>query len=148
MTLSKEKFKIGQVVRFKNYKRHSEEKEAYFVIIGEEDAQKEIVLFTINSNRIYKTGITIIPEYPEEDLQLVSLCPSDLINQEILIKETTFSEVVSGKAIYFPGDNDVIQFKQIDNALVSNAVFEFSSDSECRLIGPLHIEMNYENDNQ
>jgi hypothetical protein len=103
------------------------------------------VLFTNNSNRIYRTDITIIPEYPEEDLRFVPLCPCDLINQEITIKETPFNEVVNGKAIYFPGDNDIIKFKQIGNAAVSDAVFEFSSNGANRLIGPLYIEMNYEN---
>jgi hypothetical protein len=72
-------FKLGQVVRFKNYKRNSQEKEAYFVVIQEEDATNEMVLFTLNSNRIYISGTTIITEFPEEDLRLVSLKPSDLI---------------------------------------------------------------------
>ena len=147
MILPQEKLKIGQVVRFKNYKRHSDEKEAYFIVIQEEDATNEMVLYTVNSNRIYTTGTTIIPEYPEEDLRLVPLRPSDLINQELTINETTFNEVVTGKAVYFPGDNDAIQLKKTGTALVSDAVFEFSSSSTHRLIGPLYIEMNYENNN-
>jgi hypothetical protein len=147
MMLAQEKLKIGQVVRFKNYKRNAAEKEAYFVVIQEEDATNEMVLFTINSNRIYITETTLIPEFPEEDLRLVTLRPSDLINQELTINEITFNEVVTGIAVYFPGDNDLIQFKQIGNALVSDAVFEFSSGSEHRLMGPLYIEMDYENNN-
>jgi hypothetical protein len=148
MTLAQEKLKIGQVVRFKNYKRNEAEKEAYFVVIQEENATNEMVLFTINSNRIYITGTTLLPEFPEEDLRLVDLRPSDLVNQELTINEITFNEVVTGIAVYFPGDNDVIQFKQIGTALVSDAVFEFSSDSEHRLMGPLNIAMEYENTNQ
>ena len=148
MTLAQEKLKIGQVVRFKNYKRNEAEKEAYFVVIQEENATNEMVLFTINSNRIYITGTTLLPEFPEEDLRLVDLRPSDLVNQELTINEITFNEVVTGIAVYFPGDNDVIQFKQIGTALVSDAVFEFSSDSEHRLMGPLYIAMEYENNNQ
>ena len=145
--LPQEKLKIGHVVRFKNYKRNEAEKEAYFVVIQEEDTTNEMVLFTINSNRIYKTGTTLIPEFPEKDLRLVSLGPSDLINQELTINEITFNEVVTGNAVYFPGDNDLLQFKQIGTALVSNAVFEFSSGGELRLMGPLYIKMNYENNN-
>ena len=148
MQLLQEKLKIGQVVRFKNYKRNEAEKEAYFVVIQEEDAANEMELFTINSNRIYTSGTTIIPEYPEEDLRLVDLRPGDLINQELTINEIAFNEIVTGIAVYFSGDNDVIQFKQIGTALVSDAVFEFSSGSEHRLMGPLNIEMNYENNNQ
>ena len=148
MKLLKEKLTIGQVVRFKDYKRNKEEKEAYFVVIQEEDARKEMVLFTLNSNRIYISGTTIIPEYPDEDLELVSLRPSDLMFQKITIKETLFNDVITGKAVYFSGDNDIIQFKQVGTALVSDAEFEFNSTIEHRLMGPLYIEMNYENNNQ
>lgn len=147
MKLLQEKLKIGQVVRFKNYKRHTEEKEAFFIVIQEEEANIEMELFTINSNRIYITGTTIFPEFPEEDLRLVALRPSDLINQELIIKETLFNEIVTGVAVYFSGDNDVIQFKQIGTALVSDAEFEFTSGSEQRLMGPLYIEMNHDNYN-
>ena len=148
MTLQKEKLTIGQVVRFKNYKRTAEEKEAYFIVIQEEDATKEMVLFTLNSNRIYTSETTIIPEFPKEDLQLVSLRPSDLMFQKITIKETLFNDIVTGTTVYFSGDNDIIQFKQIGTALVSDAEFEFTSIIEHRLMGPLYIEMNYENNNQ
>ena len=144
----KTQFKIGQVVRFKNYKRHLEEKEAYFVVIQEENVTNEMVLFTLNSNRIYISGTTIIPEYPEEDLALVSLRPGDLMFQKITIKETLFNDIVTGTAVYFSGDNDIIQFKQVGTALVSDAEFEFNSTIEHRLMGPLYIEMNYENNNQ
>lgn len=148
MKLLKEKLTIGQVVRFKNYKRHLKEKEAYFVVIQEEDATNEMVLFTLNSNRIYISGTTIIPEYPEEDLALVSLRPGDLMFQKITIKETLFNDIVTGTAVYFSGNNDIIQFKQVGTALVSDADFEFNSTIEHRLMGPLYIEMNYENNNQ
>jgi len=143
----KTRFKIGQVVRFKNYKRTKDEKEAYFIVIQKEDATNEMVLFTLNSNRIYISETTIIPEFPDEDLELVSLRPSDLMFQKITIKETLFNDVVTGKAVYFSGDNDIIQFKQVGTALVSDAEFEFNSTIEHRLMGPLYIEMNYENDN-
>lgn len=143
----KTKFKLGQVVRFKDYKRNNEEKEAFFIVIQEENAANEMVLFTLNSNRIYISGTTIIPEYPDEDLELVSLRPSDLMFEKITIKETTFKDVVTGMAVYFSGDNDIIQFKQIGTALVSDVEFEFTSTIEHRLMGPLYIEMNYDNNN-
>ena len=82
MTLLQEKLKIGQVVRFKNYKRYPDEKEAYFVVIQEEVANQEMVLFTINSNRIYISGTTIYPEFPHEDLLKVDLRHSYLINEK------------------------------------------------------------------
>ena len=40
----KTQFKLGQVVRFKNYRRNNDEKEAYFVVIQEEDVANEMVL--------------------------------------------------------------------------------------------------------
>lgn len=148
MQLLQEKLKIGQVVRFKNYKRNEAEKEAYFIVIQEEDATNEIELFTINSNRIYTSGTTIFPEYPEEDLQLVALKPSDLMLQKITIKDKVFNEVLTSAAVYFSGDNVNIQFKRMGTALVSVPEFEIASNSEHRFMGPLYIEMNYENNNQ
>ena len=148
MQLLQEKLKIGQVVRFKNYKRNEAEKEAYFIVIQEEDATNELELFTINSNRIYTTGTTIFPEFPEEDLRLVALKPSDLMLQKITIKDKVFNEVLTSAAVYFSGDNVSIQFKKMGTALVSVTEFEITSNSSHRFMGPLYIEMDYENNNQ
>jgi hypothetical protein len=144
----KTQFKIGQVVRFKNYKRYPDEKEAYFVVIQEEAANQEMVLFTINSNRIYISGTTIYPEFPHEDLLKVDLRPSYLINEEITIKETLFNEVVTGKAFQFTSDYQNIHFTKTGTTLVSDAEFEFNVSGIHRLKGPLLIEMEYENNNQ
>ena len=144
----KTQFKLGQVVRFKNYKRYSDEKEAYFVVIQEEEADKEMVLFTINSNRIYVTGTTIYPEFPQEDLLKVDLRPSYLIYEEITIKETLFNEVVTGKAVQYTSDYQNIHFTKTGTTLVSDAVFEFKVSGQHRLMGPLLIEMNYEDNGQ
>jgi hypothetical protein len=144
----KTQFKIGQVVRFKNYKRYPDEKEAYFVVIQEEAANQEMVLFTINSNRIYISGTTIYPEFPHEDLLKVDLRPSYLINEEITIKDILFNEVVTGKADQFTSDYQNIHFTKTGTTLVSDAEFEFKVPGQHRLKGPLLIEMNYENNNQ
>lgn len=144
----KPKFKLGQVVRFKNYKRNIEEKEAYFIVIQEEVATNEMVLFTLNSNRIYVSGTTIIPEFPEEDLLKVDLRPSCLINEEITIKDTLFNEVVTGKAVQYTSDYQNIHFTKTGTTLVSDAEFEFKVSGINRLKGPLLIEMEYENNNQ
>ncbi|GAA4052887.1 hypothetical protein [Flavobacterium chungnamense] len=141
----KTQFKQGQVVRFKNYRRNKDEKEAYFIVIQEEDATNEMVLYTINTNRYYISGTTIIPEFPEEDLRIVDLRPSDLINQEITIKENLFNDVVIGVAVYFGSKNDTIEFNQVGNFLVSNIEFEFSSTIKHRLKGNLNIKLDYNN---
>jgi hypothetical protein len=137
----KTQFKLGQVVRFKNYRRNNDEKEAYFVVIQEEDVANKMVLYTINTNRNYISGTTIIPEFPEEDLRIVDLKPSDLINQQITIKENLFHDVVIGVAVYFLGDNDSIQFNHIGDLLVSNVEFEFNSTIKHRLKGNLYIDL-------
>ena len=142
------KFKLGQVVRFKDYKRNIEEKEAYFIVIQEEVATNEMVLFTLNSNRIYVSGTTIIPEFSEEDLLKVDLRPSYLINEEITIKDTLFNEIVTGKAVQYTSDYQNIHFTKMGTTLVSDAEFEFEVLGINRLKGPLLIEMEYENNNQ
>lgn len=96
----KTQFKLGQVVRFKNYKHVKTEKEAYFIVIQEEDAANELVLYTLNSNRYYKTGTTIVPEFPDEDLRIVDLKPYHLIDQEITIKETIFNDEVTESVVF------------------------------------------------
>jgi hypothetical protein len=58
------------------------------------------------------------------------------------------NNIFTGTAVYFSGDNDIIQFKQNGTALVSDAEFEFTSTIKHRLMGPLYVEMNYENNNQ
>jgi len=137
----KTKFKLGQVVRFKNYKRNEAEKEAYFVVIQEETATKELVLYTINTNRIYKSGTTLVPEFPKDDLQIVELKPCDLINQEITIKENLFNDIVVGFAVNSIGDKNTIRFNHIKNLLVSDVEFEFNSTIIHRLKGNLQIEL-------
>lgn len=144
----KTQFKLGQVVRFKNYKSNENEKEAYFIVIQEEDNSNQLVLYTINTNRIYTTGTTIVPEFPDEDLHVVELRPYHLIDQEITIKETIFNDVVTGKCCFFNSDNYTIQFTQRGNTLVSDAEFEFYSNIKYKLMGPLCIRMDYKNNNQ
>ena len=140
----KTQFKLGQVVRFKNYKRNSDEKEAYFIVIQEE-ANKEIVLYTLNSNRYYITGTTVIPEFPEEDLRIVDLTPSHLIDEHIAIKETLFGEVVTGKVCFFNSENHNLRFKKRGATLVSDALFEFDVEGKHRLMGPMLIDVDCKN---
>lgn len=144
----KTQFKIGQVVGFKNYKLFETEKEAYFIVIQEEDADNELVLYTLNSNRYYKTGTTIVPEFPDEDLRIVDLKPYHLTDQEITIKETIFNDEVTGKCSFFNSDNPTVHFTQIGTTLVSDAEFEFYSKIKYKLMGPLCIDMKHHNNNK
>ena len=49
-------FTKGQIVRFKRYKRRPDEKEAYFVVIQEATPTQEMVLYTLNTNRLFDAG--------------------------------------------------------------------------------------------
>ena len=56
-------FKLGQIVRFKNYKRNELEKEAYFVVIEEKDDTNELV------SRI-KTNFIAIDDFLKREYEI------------------------------------------------------------------------------
>jgi hypothetical protein len=137
----KTQFKLGQIVIFKDYKRNKNEKEAYFLVVQEEQATKTMVLYAINTNRIYGFGTTVVPDFPHEDLQIVDLRPSDLINHEITIQDNTINDLVLDVAVYFHGDNDPIQFKQVGDCLVANVLFEFPPTLQHQWQGNIQIDL-------
>jgi hypothetical protein len=139
------KFFLGEIVRFKNYKQNPDEKEAYFVVIQEENENNEMVLFTINTNRFYKAGETIIPEFPEEDLRFVVLKYSDLLHEKIITQDTINFEVGSGTATAFIGEDAPIEFEEKDGYLLSKNEFEFFSHSKYPTRGPLFVLIDYKN---
>ena len=137
----KTQFKLGQIVIFKDYKRNKNEKEAYFLVVQEEQATKTMVLYAINTNRIYGSGTTVTPDFPDEDLQIVDLRPSDLINHEITIQDNTINDLVLSVAVYFHGDNDPIQFKQVGDCLVANVIFEFPPTLQHQWKGNIQVDL-------
>ncbi len=141
----KNTFTVGQIVRFKNYKRKPEDKEAYFIVIQEEDENNQLVLFTINTNRFYNAGETIIPEFPHEDLRFVDLKYSDLLHEKIITQDTTSFEVGSGTATAFIGEDAFIAFEEKDGYLLSKKEFEFFSHSQYPIRGHLFILIDYKN---
>lgn len=134
----KTKFYLGQIVKFKNYKRSKKEKEAYFAVVQEESEMSELALYTINSNRFYSSGATIIPEFPDEDLQIIDIKAGDLVNQEITINE----DKISGITVYFNGNNDCVKFNQIGDFLVSNIEFEIFTKNFENVKGNLHVDIS------
>ena len=143
--IMKNTFTVGQIVRFKNYKRKPDDKEAYFIVIQEEDENNQLVLFTINTNKFYNAGETIIPEFPHEDLRFVDLKYSDLLHEKIITQDTTSFEVGSGTATAFIGDDAYIEFEQKDGYLLSKKEFEFFSHSQYPIRGHLFILIDYKN---
>ena len=141
----KNTFTVGQIVRFKNYKRKPDDKEAYFIVIQEEDENNQLVLFTINTNKFYNAGETIIPEFPQEDLRFVDLKYSDLLHEKIITQDTTSFEVGSGTATAFIGEDAYIEFEQKDGYLLSKNEFEFFSHSQYPIRGHLFILIDYKN---
>jgi hypothetical protein len=100
-----------------------------------------MVLYAINTNRIYGSGTTVIPDFPHEDLQIVDLRPSDLINHEITIQDNTINDLVLDVAVYFHGDNDPIQFNQVRDCLVSNVTFEFPPTLQHQWKGNIQVDL-------
>ena len=130
MTQCTIKFFLGDVVRFKNYRRNLDDKEAYFVVIQEQDENNEIVLYTLNTNRYYKSGATIIPENPEEDFQIVQLKSSDLLQEEVtLIKGRTENELTGIVFDFLEVDTEVV-FTLVNSFLVSNIKVDYHTSKK------------------
>ena len=143
MTQCTIKFFLGDVVRFKNYRRNLDDKEAYFVVIQEQDENNEIVLYTLNTNRYYKSGATIIPENPEEDFQIVQLKSSDLLQEEVtLIKGRTENELTGIVFDFLEEDTEVV-FTLVNSFLVSNIKVDYHTSKNQWLRGNIHIAMHY-----
>ncbi len=137
------KYSLGDILRFKNYKRKPDDKEAYFVVIQEEDENNEIVLYTLNTNRYYKSGATIIPENPEDDLRIVQLKSSDLLQEEVtLIKGPTENELTGIVFDFLEEDTEVV-FSLENSFLVSNIKVDYHTSKNQWLRGNIHIAMHY-----
>ena len=137
------KYSLGDILRFKNYKRKPDDKEAYFVVIQEQDENNEMVLYTLNTNRYYKSGATIIPENPEDDLRIVQLKSSDLLQEEVtLIKGPTENELTGIVFDFLEEDTEVV-FSLENSFLVSNIKVDYHTSKNQWLRGNIHIAMHY-----
>lgn len=137
------KYSLGDILRFKNYKRKPDDKEAYFVVIQEQDENNEMVLYTLNTNRYYKSGATIIPENPEDDLRIVQLKSSDLLQEEVtLIKGPTENELTGIVFDFLEEDTEVV-FSLLNSFLVSNIKVDYHTSKNQWLRGNIHIAMHY-----
>jgi hypothetical protein len=137
------KFKVGQVVRFRNYKRTAAEKEAYFVIIHEASAENEMVLYTLNTNRLFTCGSTVIPEFPEEDLRLVDLKPEDLLQEEVFMYQKPDKSLLTGVLINYVGEEEFLTFSLEDSILVSNMKLEYHTSDDLFMRGKIQVSLNY-----
>ena len=137
------KFKVGQVVRFRNYKRNEVEKEAYFVVIHEASAENEMVLYTLNTNRLFTCGSTVIPEFPEEDLRLVDLKPEDLLQEEVFMYQKPDESLLTGVIINYVGEEEFLTFSLEDSILVSNMKLEYHTSEDRLMRGKIQVSLNY-----
>ena len=137
------KFKVGQVVRFRNYKRNAAEKEAYFVIIHEASAENEMVLYTLNTNRLFTCGSTVIPEFPEEDLRLVNLKPVDVIEEEVFMYKKPDESLLTGAIINYVSEEEFLTFSLEDSILVSNMKLEYHTSEDRMMRGKIQVSLNY-----
>lgn len=136
----KTQFKRGQIYCSKYNLKTNDSKGHYYVVMQEESVTQNLVLQIINSNKKFKTRWTIEPLSPEIDFEEVQIRASDLLFEEITIKETLFNELVCGKAIHFLGDDQIIQFSAVGDDLISNVQFEFKSTIKPRLKGHLYFD--------
>lgn len=140
----KSEFKLGQIVKSRHFKRINKiEKEAYYLVIQEEDEERKLVIQQINAQRGVVPGTAYTPIFPDDDLEHIEIRASDLVNEEITIKETLFNEIVVGKAEHYLGDNEIIRFTSFGTDLISNVEFEYHSTIKHRCKGPLYYEMHH-----
>ncbi len=137
------KFKVGQVVRFRNYKRNAAEKEAYFVVICEASAENEMVLYTLTTNRLFPCGSTVIPEFPEEDLRLVDLKPEDLLQKEVFMYQKPDESLLTGAVVNCIGEEEFITFSLEDTFLVSNMKVDYHTSEDRLMRGNILISLYY-----
>jgi hypothetical protein len=139
----KAEFKLGQIVKSKHQK--SGEKIGYYLVIQEEDDKKQLVIQLINGSKGDKSGTAYTPIAPDDDLEHIEIKASDLVNEQIIIKETLFNELVTSKASHYLEANEIIRFSSIGDDLVSNVEFEFCTTNEQvhRCKGSLYYEMHH-----
>jgi hypothetical protein len=137
------KFKVGQVVRFRNYKRNAAEKEAYFVVICEASAENEMVLYTLTTNRLFPCGSTVIPEFPEEDLRHVDLKPEDLLQKEVFMYQKPDESILTGSVVNYVGEEEFITFYLEDSFLVSNMKVDYHTSDDLFMRGNILIGLYY-----
>lgn len=137
------KFKIGQVVCFKNYKRNPTEKEAYFIVIHEASAENELVLYTLTTNRLYPSGTTIIPEFPEEDLRIVDLKTEDVLQEEVVMIKGPTENELTGIIVAYHDDETFLTFSLIDSFLVSNIKVDYHTSENRMMRGMIYVSLYY-----
>ena len=136
-------FTKGQIVRFKSYRRRPDEKEAYFVVIQEATPAQEMVLYTLNTNRFFASGSTIIPEQPNEDLEISLFKPQSLVEEEVtLMKGRTESEL-TGVIYDCAKDEEYLTFALVNGFLESNVKFDYYTSKNQLLRGKLYVALHY-----
>jgi hypothetical protein len=137
-------FKLGQIVKSKHHERINKNgKKAYYLVIQEEDDERQLVIQQINALKGVVSGTAYTPVAPDDDLEQIEINASDLVNEEITIKETLFNEIVVGRAKHYLGDNEIIRFTPVGADLISNVEFEYHSTIKHRCKGPLYYEMHH-----
>ncbi len=135
------KFKLGQVVRFRNYKRNVAEQEAYFIVIQEADSENELELYTLNTNRLFPCGSAVIPEFPEEDLRHVDLKPEDILQEEVFMYQKPDESLLTGVIVNCMGEEEFLTFSLEDSFLVSNMKVEYHTSEDQMMRGYILISL-------
>jgi hypothetical protein len=144
----KTQFKLGKTYGAKDNDKTRELKiiGEYLVVIQEQSENKNLIIQTINSRKVYVEKTTQIYGNPFDYYDEVQIRAMDILLDEICIKDNTTGTIIYGDAKMFMGENKIIQFTAIGNDLIANVQYEIETISGERLTGFLyctHQPKNY-----
>lgn len=140
----KSKYKLGQILCERKSLRQPANQRFYYVVIQEETNEKDMVIQPINSNRIYASGTSLNPLYPEEDLVLTELKVSYLLHQEITVMESFYNQPVTSTAIGYEGEDRFVKFTVVnDYDLIGNAYYEIKCPKNITMSGYLYYDFHH-----
>lgn len=120
-------FQAGQIVRFKNYNPKEGESEAYFIVLIPKDKHNDCWIQCINSNRYSKAEHSWCPE-DTNDLELVSIQAKTLLNQEVVIKEGLYHDIVIDKVDSVDSPDTELTYKKTPSGFVSNVTYTMGTE--------------------
>ncbi len=118
----------------------------YLVVIQEQSENKNLILQTLNSRKVYFEKTTQIHGNPEDYYDEVQIRAMDILHDEICIKDNASGTIIYGDAKMFLGENKIIQFTACDNDLIANVQYIIETINGVRLTGFLyctHQPKNY-----
>jgi hypothetical protein len=89
--------------------------------------KKDLWIQGINTNRYYKAGWNLEP-LDINDLEVVQIKAHHLLQQEVVIKEGLYHEIVVGHVLSVDQPESPLLFLKVDDGFESNTTYTMSSD--------------------